>query len=881
MNARPVMPPFARNPVSTGKATPRRVSTRAAMRRVVCAVGIALIAYLVCFPITRPVTLDVGQIGDRLTLTGVNGDERDLGITYRWSTTRTVFAIPGYGGVRTARVIVTTRGGRADANGRSLTVPVPFTVDTGGAATTLPAGAAWTAATADLARAPGGDALPVTLRAARYPVMDDPRVLGVQVDRIRVEPLATNWIAGVRGGWTWAVRLALFAATVALIVPLPDTSGGRRSRGSGGLDWLGGGAAIIVALLTVALPEARLIALPLLLPATAVIAAGGALWHGRSAVGWLAARRPVLRAWANPPTPQPPSTPSDEGGWVGRSIEARIRPATLARAIVGAVIVGYVMVALLVITRAGFIGHADYADNAVRARNLVTGRGDVVDYLAQFYRTYPTTITHPAETWPPLQVWMIALAFRLLGVSMVVAKVPNLVVMAGMLALVAGIGAWRWERRVGVLAVLLLASSLPFFAGALVPENDLVFTLLFACFAVALHTAWVDVADVAGTTEAAAHPSRYLSGSALVGLTAAVLVLAKPSGAVLVLGAAGAAWCVAQRQGRRVPGVAALVTLGIAALVYAPWAVRNIVTFGTPFFSTESLDAWVLKYDPKQPTEGIYRVFTDKPLPHPRALIGYGYDHFFAVQGREIARFWSGVVGGGWTHGALVPGIVLALAVVGVVIGASRRAGFGVLLMGAFVPYTAFVLLYWHYEARYLLVLVPWVLLYAAAGLVWLTDALATHTGRAGRVLGPLVALALMLAVVVPGFMGIAAEARAQTDASDPVAIGRWIAANTPPDAVVMTRNPWEMSWHSGRRAVMLPLGTTDEIYATMRQYHVTVLALDHLNDQNTIRDGIRSLGLYSWRESPGFTHATYNPDAAGTATYLIYRVDPAALPGG
>lgn len=867
MNARPITLPFARNAVSTRKESPRQVGVRAAMRRVMCAVGIALIAYLVFFPITRPVTLDVGQIGDRLTLTGVNGDERDLGITYRWTTTRAVFAIPGYGGVRTARVIVTVRGGRADVNGRPPTSQVSFTVDTGGAAATLPAGAAWTAATADLARVPGGDALPVTLHATRYPVPDDPRVLGMQVDRIRVEPLATDWLAGVRGGWTWAARLALFAAVVALVVPFHDRSGGRRGRWSGGLNWLGSEAAIVVALLTVALPESRLIVLPLLLPATIAITAGGTLWHGRGAVGWLVARRPVLRAWAgsaegSTATPLPSVT--------------HTRHFSLARAIIGVVIVVYMVIALVVVTRAEFIGHADYADNAVRARNLVMGRGDVVDYIAQFYRTYPTTITHPAETWPPLQVWIIALAFRLLGVSTAVAKMPNLAVMACTLALVAGIGAWRWERRVGVLATLLLASSLPFFAGALVPENDLVFALLFACFAVALYTAWVDVADVMGTAEAAVHSSRYLSGSVLVGLTAGVLVLAKPSGAVLVLGAAGAAWLIAQRQGRRVPGAAVLAAGGIAALVYAPWGVRNVVTFGTPFFSTESLDAWVLKYDPKQPTEGIYRVFTDKPLPHPRELIGYGYDHFFAVQGREIARFWGGLTGG-----ALVPGIVLALAVVGVVIGASRRAGFGTLLMGAFVPYTAFVLLYWHYEARYFLVLVPWLLLYAAAGLIWLADALVTHTGRVGRVLGPLVALALMLAVIVPGLTGIVAEARAQTDASDPVAIGRWIASNTPPDAVVMTRNPWEMSWHSGRRAVMLPLGTTDEIYATMRQYHVTVLELDHLNDQSTIRDGIRPLGLYSWRESPGFTHATYNPDVAGTATYLIYRVDPAALPGG
>ena len=35
-----------------------------------------------------------------------------------------------------------------------------------------------------------------------------------------------------------------------------------------------------------------------------------------------------------------------------------------------------------------YVGHADYADNAVVARNLLAGRGWVVDYVTQFYRLY-------------------------------------------------------------------------------------------------------------------------------------------------------------------------------------------------------------------------------------------------------------------------------------------------------------------------------------------------------------------------------------------------------------------------------------------------------------------------------------------------------------
>ncbi|MFN8513407.1 MAG: hypothetical protein U0841_12620 [Chloroflexia bacterium] len=48
----------------------------------------------------------------------------------------------------------------------------------------------------------------------------------------------------------------------------------------------------------------------------------------------------------------------------------------------------------------GALDQQNCADNAVVARNLVQGQGFSVDYVAQFYRDWPT-LRHPAETWPP------------------------------------------------------------------------------------------------------------------------------------------------------------------------------------------------------------------------------------------------------------------------------------------------------------------------------------------------------------------------------------------------------------------------------------------------------------------------------------------------
>jgi 4-amino-4-deoxy-L-arabinose transferase-like glycosyltransferase len=612
----------------------------------------------------------------------------------------------------------------------------------------------------------------------------------------------------------------LFALAIVLVVPVPWSGA------------LGGGCAATVALAALAVPESRFILPPLLLPGAVAIVAVGAAWR------WRATAALFDTIW--------------------HALDQR----TVARAITGTLVVAYSIFTIAVIVHVDFIGHADYADNAVRARNIVQGHGDVIDYVPQFYQQFPTVV-HPAETWPPLQVWMIAAFFRVFGTSTVVAKLPNVAVMAALLAFAAAVGAWRWSRRVGIIAALFLAAMPLFFEDTLFPVNDLVFTLLFALFAVALYRAWCEPRLAPMRPDA--QRWRAWLPDLFVGTSAGLLLLAKPSGGVLIVGAAVAAFLVARRLGVRLRWQGASVSAATALIVYAPWAIRNLVTFGSPVHSTESLDAWVLKYDPQQPTEGIYRVFWGRDLPHPRLLVGYGYDHFLAVEGHQFVQLWVDI-----TRGALLPRVLIPLALLGLVIGASRRSGFGLILAGAFVPYTLFVLLYWHYEVRYFLVVVPWLLLFAAAGIEWVYDALVTwFAGMWQRALPPILVALLLLAVFIPAGRDIAVRADAQTGGNAIVAVSNWLAENTPSDAVIMTRNPWEVSWHSGRRTVMLPLGSLDDVYAVMRQYHVTYLELDHINDTSTLRESLKP--LYSFKPMPGIT-PFYDPH---NDAYLVFAVAP------
>ena len=114
-----------------------------------------------------------------------------------------------------------------------------------------------------------------------------------------------------------------------------------------------------------------------------------------------------------------------------------------------------------------YVGHADYADNAVVARNLLAGRGWVVDYVTQYYQLY-SGVTRPQETWPLLQpVWIVPF-FALFGPTAWAAKIPNLLFTAALALLIYTAGARLWDRRVGLTAALIISDQLP-----VLPAGDL------------------------------------------------------------------------------------------------------------------------------------------------------------------------------------------------------------------------------------------------------------------------------------------------------------------------------------------------------------------------------------------------------------------------
>jgi len=845
--APPVAPPRQTPPAegspsrqTAGRAPLPVVPRRAALLRYGLPLLLAALLTLATLWPRTALFLDAGGPLDRLLLTNVHGDEHLAEYAYRWTNKNdqpTILALPGWAGVTEARVAL-----RAQALPERGAVPVTLLV-AGQPVGTLTVDGSLADHTTTIAipatTASGGD-LALALSAPTTRVPGDNRDLGVKLDAITVTPLAWDAAAFWRG---LPIHLLGTLVLVALLLLLIGGGAGRRAT-TGRF-----GAALLV-------PLALALALPWTLPAL-------------PALLWVAGAAALLR-WRHR------ALDTLALGWT-----ALDRPRVATAVALGGLLI-YAAIMLPHILAAPWINHADYADNAVVARNLVRGNGFTVDYVAQFYRDWPT-VRHPADTWPPLQPIMIALAFALFGVSVGVAKLPNLLIMLGLLWLVFRVGRWLWSSRVGLLAAFFVALDPDLLQGVVYPLNDTAFTLLsFGCIVLLMRAAvggrqsaeemaeesavggrWSPEGGERATAQAppstdygpqttapplTTHDSRLttLLPWLLLGVLGGLLILCKPSGALILVG--GGAWALWRgwRGGElRATLVGGALAAGVALLVWLPWGVRNMLTFGAPFSSTESDDAWILMY---RPWENIYAAYAGRlPLPHPRLLVGYGFDTVTGKVWQQFVLAWRDL-----REGVIVPLTIMPFALLGLLVARGRRQLALLMALGAAVLlYALFVLGYWHYESRYALFLIPWGALLGAAGFWWLHDRLAAWRGNGA--LAGLAAVGVLVLVLAAPWDATSQWNRLQVDWSadlrtpNSVVMAEWVGANTPPDAIIMSRNLWELSFHSDRRSVMIPYDTLPVIQQIAAQYGVGYLQLDHLTDQ-----GYRRADLGPLYDGPG-----------------------------
>jgi 4-amino-4-deoxy-L-arabinose transferase-like glycosyltransferase len=515
--------------------------------------------------------------------------------------------------------------------------------------------------------------------------------------------------------------------------------------------------------------------------------------------------------------------------------------------------VGYEAV---VVAALPYVGHADYADNAVVARNLVAGRGWVVDYVTQFYQLYPS-VTHPQETWPLLQPVWIAPFFALFGATAWAAKIPNLLFMMLLGLLIYGAGAHLWDRRVGLTAAIVVLTSHLFFKLAIYTTSDLAF-VLFSFGAIYL----LYRATRTENREPSAEKSMTRPGSWFLVLGSAVLtglmMLQKPGSGVLIAGGMGL-WFLAQawrgRTARLTSHFSLLKLIAwslIALLILSPHIARSVLLFEVPFYSTESRDAWVQAYTDDWE---IYKVYTTDAdlsetggLPDASWVLRWGFDRTLQKLTDQLSAVrdytlppWQGLplsldatLFSRPDKSPLLFGMGAWLALMGVVAALRTKRQLLSLLTVAFVPYTLFLVLYWHAnEERYFVLLLPWLALLSAYALWRGYDRIAAIGDGRWTPLGLALAVVALVLIVQPSWAPIAEKVRfePQRYAADIDAytwLASWAREHNEADVPVMTRNPWQFNWHAQLPALMVPHTTNSRTFLRLaRYYRVRYLVLD------------------------------------------------------
>ncbi len=855
------------------------------------------------YQVRMPVEVDVGALGDRAYLWasplgerrfGFNGDERlmEERISYRWTKWVSWINFPDLGWDGPFLLSLRLRSGRSASTPDTFPGSAPPRVEVranGVLVGSFPAPAEWEMREFPVGEFPGQPPnLQVSIECTpTFSLGKDPRTLGVQLDRVRLTPRPLGlvptlppwrqvllWTAGIvwlylalrRYLGRWAFRLGLILVAIVslglalarLCTPYAPTACY---------------AALALFLLLHAdylwrglrqlLRRARSLPFYVLLSAGLLLVTGAYIRGAIEIVPGLGPRLDAimlivfltsailyaLLTWFEPLK-----------SLLAR-FDALLRGRWLPALLLVLLLTGLTAYELAFIREMQFIGHADYADNAVVARNLLAGRGFTVDYVAQFYRVYPA-ISHPQETWPLLQPMLIAPFFHFLGDSPFAAKLPNLLLQLALVLALYILGSRFFDdRRAGLMAALLTVFNRYTFRLVIFPTSDLAFTLF----------ALLTLGQFFWATEREKEGRSFFLSYLWAGVWAGWMMLSKPNGALFV--AVALLWDLLRRwRGRRWAGwwKAWLAFLLPAGLLFAPWVFRNLFLFGSPVYSTEQFDAWILKY---QDWEEIYRIYF-RDLPERSWLLRYGFDRVFEAIGLEFRRWWLYF---SRDAGSLLTLLGSFLALGGALALRGRAARLFALVGAVFFLFGAFICIYWHVEERYFVPFIPWLALLVARALWWGHDTLAYWRDEEGRRsstgFGWLGLLLLVLACLhlTASFSreaaakmemdrGPAVRERQVWDASRgqwvvergppqgkraEIQAYRWLAEHSAPDAVVMTRVPWQFTYYSGRRSVMIPQGSLEEVRCIAELYGVDYLLMegDGRTERPTLQQALQSGG--------------------------------------
>lgn len=442
-------------------------------------------------------------------------------------------------------------------------------------------------------------------------------------------------------------------------------------------------------------------------------------------------------------------------------------------------------------------GHADSAFYYTIAKNIVAGRGLVLDYVFNYLDGLPPIRHYSNDFWHPLASYLLAIPMKALGVSVFNATLSSLA--AGLLiALVAFYAGKTYYQsaEMGILTALLT-----YFAPAQIYMSTVtdanIFFGLFGALALYFSIRGLEKTQY------------FLPAAVFTGLAH----LTRQDG-LLLLATALASLLLTSTSWRQKLKIGALVVL-IHALILSPLLAKNYQVFGRPFpsgpsrtmFLTEYEDFYAYKkaltpqtYYGELGLKGIYK--NKRDAAHDNLMLTVSFMNRYAAVALVIAladllllrRDKKKIL-------ALVPALLYSLIVfLFYALIASYSRGSTIKSLGSLLPFFYLIILDF-----------------------------AFHRLRKRWAIYPLVAIAC----VYLGFYGYQRMVNSHTHYNQAYAqlkqIGQIILedARLPAGQVaVMTRDPWEFYEATGLTAIMIPNDNLETILEVARHYQAGYLIL-------------------------------------------------------
>jgi hypothetical protein len=529
-------------------------------------------------------------------------------------------------------------------------------------------------------------------------------------------------------------------------------------------------------------------------------------------------------------------------------------PALLRRAAAAAAALAclFCFVAALRVTQDHYPATPDTLHHGVVARNLVRGNGFRINMI-QYHVGHYDGVEHVAEMHGILQPVALAGLFALFGPERSLFRVPGFAYVA-----LAGWAAFLWARRgfgsaAGLAAALLTLASPLLWFWAWYGEDDagFAFWFLLALFS-------LDVAIE--------KPSR--AGFALAGLVAGAALLQKLSALILL------APMLAIPMLRR--DTALRMRLAWCALWLAPWLLvlllylaRNFASSGSPMFRFGAID-WIYK---SQGLEGFFAVYDEMPSLGD-VLRSLGPSRVGAIVLRQLGEFARATLSVGPLTGidihdrVMAPACLSLLGVAALALHARRAPRLAALAALSIAAAAALLCGVWHFEVRFLTMLVPLLAVSLAGALATAARAL---PGRAAAALAGAFGLTLVVSSwwILVRSLALVPTIVVAMDAC-PTAL-EWIRRETLPGDRILTFDPWTTSWATERGSVVVPSGVRGDVEKIVARYRPAWLFVPPAFERPLSRLNLR---LMVENPTPGFAATP----AFADGNCAIYRISAGAL---